>query len=543
MSYRGEDLDLRTPQGWSATQQPDYAGAPSGEVFFNGPRGRGPLSMSAPIGPIWVDDTLLACCNHAFDVALAHRSAEVRLEHLVYALTRIETAAEALEARGIRVPVLRRESATVIASEIPVGLPPGKAAPRRSDDLEEVLRLAAGNAYRRNAPASVADVLHVILDGPQELSGLVLLRPALQRLAASVPEQSQPRAPVALRADPGSAAPNGPISARLDALEQMVRALSNDLSIEQKTLTGVLQNLQRDVMAQREDPSRLGGSYPDKVLSERLLHLEQSMLSGRTASGPELNFVTDRLGALERALQTELGHIRLGLEALHSKTEAAVDLSPVARRIDALEGRLEGDRANAKTANAALMGEIGALKSGLASAERLEHVAAAVNTLQADVARLLSGLGERLELPRRRFPGNRGIEGAQASYTQEPRRSARGPRQAQCQSAHARRHDRDQRAGSGPLLCRRRLEVRQRRAGGREAHRDARALLLGDDGQDAPSDGREILSAQSLLVLAVRNRRLAGGELAVAIGPHRRGAEAGPEHAEILKRAAANQNN
>ncbi len=420
MSYRGEDLDLRTPQGWSATQQPDYAGAPSGEVFFNGPRGRGPLSMSAPIGPIWVDDTLLACCNHAFDVALAHRSAEVRLEHLVYALTRIETAAEALEARGIRVPVLRRESATVIASEIPVGLPPGKAAPRRSDDLEEVLRLAAGNAYRRNAPASVADVLHVILDGPQELSGLVLLRPALQRLAASVPEQSQPRAPVALRADPGSAAPNGPISARLDALEQMVRALSNDLSIEQKTLTGVLQNLQRDVMAQREDPSRLGGSYPDKVLSERLLHLEQSMLSGRTASGPELNFVTDRLGALERALQTELGHIRLGLEALHSKTEAAVDLSPVARRIDALEGRLEGDRANAKTANAALMGEIGALKSGLASAERLEHVAAAVNTLQADVARLLSGLGERLGLLEEALSGqSRRFEGAQASYTQE----------------------------------------------------------------------------------------------------------------------------
>src|SRR5262245_21708748 len=120
MGYRGEDLDLRTPQGWSGAQGPDYTGAPTAEVFLNAPRGRIASSMPAPSGPIWVDDTVLACCNHAFDVALAHRSAEVRLEHLIYALTRIEAAAEALEARGVRVPILRRESATVIASEIPV---------------------------------------------------------------------------------------------------------------------------------------------------------------------------------------------------------------------------------------------------------------------------------------------------------------------------------------------------------------------------------------------------------------------------------------
>ncbi len=420
MGYRGEDLDLRTPQGWSGAQGPDYTGAPFGEVFFNGPRGRAASPMPAPSGPIWVDDTLLACCNHAFDVALAHRSAEVRLEHLVYALTRIEAAAEALEARGIRVPVLRRESATVIASEIPVGLAPGKAAPRRADELEEVLRLAAGNAYRRNAPASVADILHVILDGPQELSGLALLRPALQRLAAAVPEPSPPRALVAPRSDPGPGAPNGSFSTRLDALEQTVRALSSDLSIEQKTLMGVLQNLQREIMAQRDDPGRLGGSHPDKVLSERLHHLEQSMMTPRTASGSDTSFLADRLGALERALQTELGHIRLGLETLHAKGDAAVDLTPVARRIDALEQRLDADRANAKSANAALMEEIGAVKSGLASAERLEHVAAAVNTLQADMARLLSGLGERLASLEEALAGHsRRFEEAQGSYTQE----------------------------------------------------------------------------------------------------------------------------
>ena len=105
MSYRGEDLDLRTPQNVSASEI---------------------SSANTRVGPIWVDDTVLACTNH-----------------------------EALEARGVRVAALRRESATIIASEIPVGLPNGKGTPRRSDEFAEVLRLAAANAARRNAPASI----------------------------------------------------------------------------------------------------------------------------------------------------------------------------------------------------------------------------------------------------------------------------------------------------------------------------------------------------------------------------------------------------
>ncbi len=45
--------------------------------------------------PIWVDEVVLDCCNHAFDVAAAHRAGEVRIDHLIYALTRIDEAAEA----------------------------------------------------------------------------------------------------------------------------------------------------------------------------------------------------------------------------------------------------------------------------------------------------------------------------------------------------------------------------------------------------------------------------------------------------------------
>ena len=92
MSYRGEDLDLRTPQTWS--------GAPADLAAVSDP-------LSPRHGfrttPLLVDETVLACSNHAFDIAVAHRAGEVRLEHLLHALTRIDAAAEALEARGVQI--------------------------------------------------------------------------------------------------------------------------------------------------------------------------------------------------------------------------------------------------------------------------------------------------------------------------------------------------------------------------------------------------------------------------------------------------------
>ena len=168
MGYRGDDLDLRTPQTWSATPA-DLAGVSEPSTIKNG------LRTSARTGPIWVDDTVLSCAYHAFDVALAHRAGEVRLEHFLHAMTRIDAAAEALEGRGVRVAALRRESATIVASEIPLGSPNGAASPRRSEELAEVLRLAATNAARRDGPASIDDVLNVLFDQRTDMPGLGLL--------------------------------------------------------------------------------------------------------------------------------------------------------------------------------------------------------------------------------------------------------------------------------------------------------------------------------------------------------------------------------
>ncbi|MEL7050146.1 MAG: Clp protease N-terminal domain-containing protein, partial [Pseudomonadota bacterium] len=97
MDYRGGDLDLRTPGNRSG------AGGEGDRLDVNfGSRDFGDISSqsSASNAPIYVDDTLMAVCNHAYDVAVAHRSADVRIEHLLYALTRIDAAAEVLEAAG-----------------------------------------------------------------------------------------------------------------------------------------------------------------------------------------------------------------------------------------------------------------------------------------------------------------------------------------------------------------------------------------------------------------------------------------------------------
>lgn len=181
INYRGEDLDLRTPETWTT--------APHQSPLYQQGIGRS--------GPIWVDDIVLAACNHAFDVALAHRSGEVRLEHLLHALTRIDPAAEALEAYGVRVGPLRRDTATVIASEIPIGLTNGKTMPRRSDELENVLRTASANAARHNAPASIADVLPVLADAMPEISALQSINRPAARPANGYAEvtQSMARSP------------------------------------------------------------------------------------------------------------------------------------------------------------------------------------------------------------------------------------------------------------------------------------------------------------------------------------------------------------
>ena len=434
MGYRGEDLDLRTPQTWSATPT-DLAGTGDAKSQSNGPRG------AYRNGPIWVDDTVLACSNHAFDVALAHRAGEVRLEHLLHALTRIDAAAEALEARGVRVAALRRESATIIASEIPVGLPNGKGAPRRSEEFAEVLRLAAVNAVRRNAPAGIEDLLYVLFDQRSDLPGLNLLSrhtvratrepveplPPITRYVAepryTAPERTVrvPVEPVRYTPEPARSyrsefegtATDSVQNSRIEALEQMVRALSNDLASERQVVANLLKDLSQETRSQRDDNGLLTTG-----LQDRLQNLEQAVRQTRDGD-VSANDVSElvqavhgvfeqRFGELSKSwtvLSDRLQNLELAIREkpsvsgvpgdLVERISRAIDLKPIANRLDIIEeALLSGDSRNESDIVdrlKSLEGEIArALSANTASTNRMETLVAGFDRQKTDLAGALA---------------------------------------------------------------------------------------------------------------------------------------------------------
>ncbi len=398
MEYRGHDLDLRTPQTWrdAPGDLARVGKAPNGPA-----RGRGYQSDQEI--PIWVDDTVLACCNHAYDVALAHRSLEVRVEHLLNALTRIEKAADILEANGVHATSLRRETATVIAGEIPVTLTNGSGSPRRADSFEEVLRLAAAHSYQRNAPVSVDDLLHVFLELRPAIRGLELIehhlatrhreseRPmtAFRRLPPSPPPRNyvptEPRDESRERerrpagrffASEGYGREGGyghqasPLpytvqaatdhlpNSRIDALEEMVRAICGQIEGQRDDASrfsaGVFDRLQtlETMVTSRSD---VGIGNIDQLLS-RIDDLE-GLLSRASPQAVDLSPVVERIAALERRIgdvgtvtaDVDLGRIEQRLGELEKRIadrladlDRGSDLGELSGRLDSIETALLG---------------------------------------------------------------------------------------------------------------------------------------------------------------------------------------------------------
>lgn len=428
MAYRGGDLDLRTPRTWSASV-PEPAPPPA-PVFE--PR---PSSAYTP-GPIWVDEVVLACVNHAYDVALAHRAAEVRLEHLLHALTRIDTAAEVLEIRGIRVSALRRESATTIASELPVGLASGEAGPRHSEELEHVLRAASLIASRRNAPASVDDLLHLMLDVEPDLPGLGLLARIDQRFSATTnggtyarpqqrsgynaryvtpqpePPPSQPTRTVNYAQPPAPRPPRNDFpntgvdtiqNSRLDALEQMMRALSTDLGSERKSFTGLIGDLQREVTGLRATPVDIG------PIADRIATIERSITAGFEQFSLALASIENDIRA--RTQPTDLTPLNNRLEIIEEAVlsrDGEKIIGDLFERLDRLETTLAGERTRAAEAGAALRGEVGQLAQTVAVSraeilksifpfnERFAEVRSSVDTRYAEAGETLRALADRV---------------------------------------------------------------------------------------------------------------------------------------------------
>lgn len=303
MSYRGDDLDLKVPP---SRLRGALGGA--GEVA---PGGNATLWGSSD-ATLWVDETVLACCNNAFDLALAYGAGEVRLAHLLHALTRVDAAVRILEQRGISAPRLRQESATLIVNESPVPLTGERNPPRRSTELEDTLRRAVDAARRRGAAAGVEEVLFALLSGSRANPAVDLLRRIAPELLTESP----------LPVDP---------AARLDLIEDTLRGIHAELAGDRRLLSDLVRDLQREVAGQRGDSANLSTAVRDRIAD----------LERHLRATPE---VTDKLNAIEQAVRGGMGEgartwnaIHQRLESLEQAVRAADPLEPLAKHLAAVE--------------------------------------------------------------------------------------------------------------------------------------------------------------------------------------------------------------
>jgi hypothetical protein len=360
--YRGSDLDLRTARTWSATSTDLMSGfeVPAASSSQGG-SGQGQRAS-----PIWVDETVLAAANQAFELALAHGAREVRLEHLLNALTRIEAAVATLELRGVRVVPLRRESAILIASDIPVGLPASGASPRRSHELEETLRLAAAHAAQAGRPAGVDDILHVLVDLRSD-------HPAGELLIRHLPRATRDFwSPLG-----GGRAPYGGPAHLVDVSEsERLRAAPG---------TAYLASGQPRLTEGGSDVfERLAAI--ERILSERLSGLEAVLAGAPGSLPPDLQPIKDRLDLIEEAVLSREGD------------------GAIVERLSALARQLQEERVDRSNALDALAADVKALAgvfgSGSSEGEGQGPVAERLQGLVADLERhrieLGASLGDRI---------------------------------------------------------------------------------------------------------------------------------------------------
>lgn len=461
MAYRGEDLDLRTPQTWTGTPAELVTPAEM-QAAQNGKRG------VYRAGPILVDETVLACCNLAYDVAVAHRAGEVRIEHLLNAMTRIDAAIASLEARGIRVPSLRRETAAIVAGDIPPAGGNGSVSPRRSDEFADLLRLAAASASRRNSEADVDDLLQVLLDHRSDLPGSDIIlrfaaRAPLRDVSEPLPPLTRSNADLRYTASSGVryvsdqtrsyrgdslGSPTDALqNSRIEALEQMVRALSQDFSNERHIISGLVRDLGRDAQAHQGDQD-----HRQSVLLDRIGTLEQAVLETRGASAPSDQSLVTKLEDIEAGLELRLQEMSKSWSVLSQRLQDlegsireqapsngatveelrnAVDLKPISSRLDIIEEALLGDHQRRGDSSGELgerfdklHGDVqralstttdgGRLETLVAGLEHINGLANRLDDQHRMVAQVTTNLAERVAGVERALTGE--IETAAAKY-------------------------------------------------------------------------------------------------------------------------------
>jgi hypothetical protein len=325
MAYKGMDLNLRSGRPWPG-REPGIDDAANGGSWSHPTRGA--------LEPIHVDDQVEACCNSAYDAALFHGAAEVRLDHLLHAMTRVKASADLMEQLSIRTGQVRQETAVAIASVAPSHADGG---PRTSMEMEEILRRAAAFAGERKTSATVADLLRAVLGlGRKAPSTLLLMRAAtdptsVERWRDEPRRDASQGLSVDAASRAGAAARSNVADAlfkRLDSMEALLRTMQAEMAAERKAVM--------DALTQRDEPLPTTGiEHVQAVATE----LEAKLSEQITALGEHLN---ERLGERLSAVDQRLGE-RLSVVDLPQPPAAdSESLAYMGARLDLIEKQLAG---------------------------------------------------------------------------------------------------------------------------------------------------------------------------------------------------------
>jgi hypothetical protein len=416
MDYRGQDLDLRTAR-WSASSTDPTGWREASPAQPQSPPHPAPRPVPSRAGPIWVDDALLACANQAYDVAMAYRSYEVRLEHLLLAMTRFEPAAQSLEARGVRVVSLRRDCAVVIAGEPAAGT--GETVkPSRSAELEDVLRLASSRASHQNRPAGVDDVVQALSEIGGDLPGGDLIarhfpRPTReywgnagaqrgQHLTSHRPETSEAESPLAIA--PPQSAPvfdQAVLQTIFDRLADLERAFSERLFAVEQALARqpaplpptpidvdfgpVETRLSSIETALQTRPAGEGVVAIDPALGDRLWAIEHALGVERTERTSAVTQLSDEITGVRSAVRlaaqnSEEAYSQLSDQLL--QLSATIELrrndvpSDLGGRIAGIEQALDSFDQKAAETQAVYSAEIAELHDALMKISANQHTLA-----------------------------------------------------------------------------------------------------------------------------------------------------------------------
>ncbi len=364
------------------------------------------------------DEVVLACCHHAHEVAKAHGAREVMLEHLVHAMARVNGAASVLEDRGVHVDALRRESANVISSEIPVENTTIVAQLRASKDFNTVMYLAAAAASRRDDRAtSVRDVLDAMLnydpksravrlirrhasgsDIEEQVDPLREMRGVMERYSVEMRELRMTISEMrASHLNQGSSALTL-LDDRMRGLEKVINQVAHETTDDRLALDDRLKSLQDLLISQRTD---------GRGVADRLVNLERALGGNGAGTALQKLIETQRgdLVRIEQLVHVGLASVERTIEANRPVTGEAI--TGLGDRLVALEASLESKLVDATKVEGALI-------------ERLKAFETSIEAQMLNAQRVWSGLTDRISGIERSISGQREEQaGYQRAHSQE----------------------------------------------------------------------------------------------------------------------------